>query len=155
MFCPCQLTVLKSSCSSPAMRNKSVDAIAVGFFSWLRLRLTGTLHAIDQHAPEAHLADHLVERATADPILLETVTETIAGCANEHVDVSQHAVLCGVVLVGEEVAGDELRKPRMVSDECGEGVDFLGRESVAEYSGHPSFCELMCRDSQDQDQRCR
>lgn len=69
MFCPCQLTVLKSSCSSPETKFKVIQKRR----ELQHTRLTSSLHSVDEHAPEPHLADDLVKRATANPVLLETV----------------------------------------------------------------------------------
>lgn len=133
MFCPCQLTVLNSSCSRPAGISKSAHARS----RTLECRLTSALHSIDEHAPESHLTDDFVEWATANPVFLETVTQPIARSSYEHINVSEHAVLRGIVLVGEEVGGYEL-SPKKVSDRR-----------------LPAFGSYTARDLQDQDRRCK
>lgn len=66
------------------------------------------LDAVDEHAPESHLADDFVKRTLADEHLLERVAESVAGSTNEHEDVAENAPLGGVVLLGDEVTGDQL-----------------------------------------------
>lgn len=65
------------------------------------------LGAVDEHAPEAELADDDVERVLADEELLEGVGKTVQRCAQQREKIALDGIARGELVVPREMVGAE------------------------------------------------
>ena len=76
----------------------------------------GGLHAVDDHGPEAELADNFVERAAADEPLLVDVAETVEGGAEHGEQVAFELLAAGDAADGGAVDGVGAEKHAHAAD---------------------------------------